>query len=84
MDVPRQTSPAIWSGARLHNEATAWLEHRQAVLRNDRSVSTNAERLVGWLKFLEARTHTVHTAGEADYRASRPDAGSRTATSIPT
>ncbi len=68
-EVRRQTSPAIWTGSRLHNEATAWIEHRQALLRNDRSVSTNAERLVGWLRFLETRAQTVHTAGEADYRA---------------
>lgn len=67
--VPRQSSPAIWAGHRLHNEASAWLEHRQAVLRNDRSVSTNAERLVGWLRFLTTRNQTVHTATEADYRA---------------
>lgn len=46
-----------------------WLEHRQAVLRNDRSVSTNAERLVGWVRFLDSRGRTVHTACEADYRA---------------
>jgi hypothetical protein len=57
-DVPRQASPAIWVGDRLHNEATAWLENRQATLRNDRSVSTSAERSVGWVRFLGARGHT--------------------------
>src|ERR1700680_2791702 len=66
---PRQASPAIWGGDRLHNEATAWLENRQATLRNDRSVSTSADRLVGWVRFLRSRGQTVHTAGEVDYRA---------------
>jgi hypothetical protein len=68
-DVPRQASPAIWVGDRLHNEATAWLENRQATLRNDRSVSTSADWLVGWVRFLRSRGQTVHTAGEVDYRA---------------
>jgi len=31
--------------------------------------STNAERLVGWIRFLGSRGRTVHTAGEDDYRA---------------
>ncbi|MDQ6799103.1 MAG: hypothetical protein M3011_13995, partial [Actinomycetota bacterium] len=63
-EVPRQASPAIWVGDRLHNEATAWLENRYASLRNDRSVSTNAERLVGWIRFLGSRGQTVNSAGE--------------------
>lgn len=68
-EVPRQTSPGIWVGDRLHNEATAWLENRQARLRNVRSVSTSADRLVGWVRFLASRGQTVHTADEGDYRA---------------
>jgi integrase len=67
--VDRQDSPAVWVGDRLHNEATTWLEHRQASLRNDRTVSTNANRLVGWIRFLGSRGQTVHTAREDDYRA---------------
>ncbi|MGI9016338.1 MAG: hypothetical protein ACR2HR_04400 [Euzebya sp.] len=68
-EVARQSSPAMWVGDRLHHEASAWLELRHARLRNDKTLSTNAQRLQGWIRFLRSRGQTVHTASEEDYRA---------------
>ena len=67
--VPRQRSPAIWVEGQLHHEATAWLEVRHATLRNDKTVTTNSQRLKAWIQFLRGRDETVHTATEEDYRA---------------